>query len=100
MKIRNFYIKSFILLFLFVSLVCPLFAMFLNLGQVDIARIFSSPYFITIIINTVTVTLTATIISVLLAFISAWFVARSNIKHKSLLVALFTIPMLIPSIKL
>lgn len=98
MKIRNFYIKSFILLFLFVSLVCPLFAMFLNLGQVDIARIFSSPYFITIIINTVTVTLTATIISVLLAFISAWFVARSNIKHKSLLVALFTIPMLIPSI--
>ncbi len=98
MKINNIYIKSLILLFLIVSLVCPLFAMFVNLGEVDVARIFSSPYFVTIILNTVTVTLTATILSVFLAFISAWLVARSNIKHKRLLVTLFTIPMLIPSI--
>lgn len=98
MKNRQNPIKLLLFAFLFISIICPLFVMLLNLGSVDIQSVLSSSIFIEVTINSVLVTTTASIISVTLALISAWFVARSNLKFKKLFVILFTLPMLIPSI--
>lgn len=91
-------VKVLLFLFLFLSILAPLGTMLINLTSVDIKAILSSATFIQTTKNSIYVTTTACIISVILSLISAWFVARSNIKHKSIVVVLFTIPMLIPSI--
>lgn len=98
MSIKQNSIKFLLFSFLFVSILCPLFVMFLNLGSVDIVSILSSSTFINTTLNSLVVTTTATLLTLFLAMISAWFVARSNLKFKKTFIILFTLPMLIPSI--
>lgn len=98
MKSRIDPIKLLLSAFLIITIIYPLIVMFTNLNSVDIGGIISSSQFITISINSLKVTIVATLISVTIALLAAWFVARSNIKRKKILIVLLTIPMLIPSI--
>ena len=72
--------------------------MLLNLKNVDIGDVLFSSTFIEIAFNSVLVTSVASLISVVLALVSAWLVSRSNIRDKKIYIILFTLPMLIPSI--
>lgn len=90
--------KVFVAIFLLISVIFPLITVFLNISFSDIAEIFSTDQFRTYLMNSLTTTIVATILSVGIAFLLAWLINRSNIRYKSLFSVLFTLPMLIPSI--
>lgn len=99
MKNRTFNgIKILIIVFLLVSVVCPLITLLLNINTNDIQKVITSPQFSPMIGNSLLATSISTILSVLLAFVLAWSINRSNIRYKSVFSMLFTLPMLIPSI--
>ncbi len=91
-------IKILLLAFFVVSIILPLFSIFIKVAETNIVDIFRSPQFLTVITNSLISTTLATFISVALAGMAAWFLLRSNLKFKKILLILFTMPMLIPSI--
>lgn len=91
-------IKTLILLFFAVSLLFPLAAMLLNLVEVDVLHILSTKVFVHATLNSLSTTLTATVLSICLATLLAWCLARSKVKFKNAFAVLLTLPMLIPSI--
>lgn len=97
-SINNRILKVFLLIFFTIAIIFPLFAMLANLANTNVVQTFQSPVFIETIVNSILSTVTATIIAVSLAIVSAWFVSRSNLKFKKIFIVLFTLPMLIPSI--
>ncbi|MCD7999282.1 MAG: ABC transporter permease subunit [Clostridiales bacterium] len=86
------------LVFLAVNILAPLIGLFLHIDGADVKEVICKPQFLTMVINSVIVTLSATIISVSLAFLLAWSLNRTAVKYKNVFSILFTIPMLIPSI--
>lgn len=87
-----------LVLFFLVSVVFPLLKMFFTINPKSIKNILQSHQFLTGLLNSLTVTITAAFFSVALAYLLAWAVSRSQIKYKSIFSILLTIPMLIPSI--
>lgn len=87
-----------VMVFLIVCVIFPLATLLLNINFSDIPEIVSSAQFGPMMKNSLITTGLATIISVTLALALAWCVNRTNIKYKSALSMLFTLPMLIPSI--
>ncbi|HBF15270.1 MAG TPA: phosphonate ABC transporter permease [Clostridiales bacterium] len=85
-------------LFFLVSVLLPLISVMTNLRNADIPAIFSHPQTVPAIFNSVKVSLTATVLSIAVAFVAAWCVNRSGIRHRELFNLLLVIPMLIPSI--
>lgn len=92
------YIKWLILIYLGIHVIFPLLALVFNISGSDIADVIQSAQFMPMLQNSLYSTLVTTIISVGIALILAWCVNRTNIRYKSVLTVLFTIPMLIPSI--
>lgn len=90
--------KLLLILFMLVSVIFPLCCMLLNLFEVDFGAIVTSPQFLSASLNSVVVALCATVLSVALAIVLAWCLARSNIRRKNLIAMLLVVPMLIPSI--
>ena len=91
-------VKILLLIFLAVTVLCPLVSMLFTIAEVDIWAVLSSKMFLQSTLNSFVVTLTATVFSIVLAMLLAWCVARSKVKHKNMLAVLLTVPMLIPSI--
>ena len=87
-----------IVFFLTVGVILPLVRLLLNINVHDIKNIIQSPQFGNMIVNSLTTTGVATVISIVLAWGLAWCINRTNIKYKSVFSVLFTLPMLIPSI--
>lgn len=89
-----------ILLFIFwlIAIVLPLLRMLSTMASVDIGAVIGTRKFSKALRQSFTVSFTATAISVGLAGILSWAVARTNVKHKTILNTLITVPMLIPSI--
>lgn len=85
-------------LFFLVSVLLPLITVMFNLRDADIPAIFSHPQTVPAILNSLKVSLVATLLSILLAFVAAWCVHRSGIRHKTIFDLLLVVPMLIPSI--
>ena len=83
----------------FVALVfIPLFRMFMNIDADSFKRVINSPVFGQAIANSLLSALIGTTITVILAFILAICIQRTNIHLKGVFGVLFTLPMLIPSI--
>lgn len=78
----------------------PLSRMFSHMDTDSIHLILSSPNFFTVLKNSLLSTVTATAITICIATITAFSIARSKIKFRSFFTLLFTLPMLIPSISL
>ncbi len=81
-----------------VMVFAPLIKMFLNISGENIKKVFSSPTFLPALSNSIVSTTIATLVTVVLAYIIALLVTRTNIKCKGIFGILFVLPMLIPSI--
>lgn len=87
-----------ILLFFIISIFYPLIQMLIRVDWNTFPALINSKAFKESLFNSLLVTSIGTIISVLVAYLLAFTINRTNIKHRALLKVLLTLPMLIPSI--
>lgn len=97
-KTTKIIIQLCLLLFFATVVIAPIVGMFLRITPESFREMTSSSQFMPALINSVTTTLTATVISVVLALCASFAVCRTDIRGKSFFAMLFTLPMLIPSI--
>ena len=88
----------FLLCFYAVMIVLPLCVLCGNIESGALSELLQSNQFSSALGNSLVVSSISTIISLAIAYILAFTINRTNIKHKNFLVVLFTLPMLIPSI--
>lgn len=81
-----------------VAVLLPLGVMLSQMDSKSVHAVVSAPNFGHIVLNSLTVSLTATVITVLLAYALALATQRCDIKCKGLFALIFTLPMLVPSI--
>lgn len=79
-------------------LILPICFMLANITAADIKSVFSAIDISQVLLNSFTVSLTATVLTVVTAYLLAVAVERTEIKGKKLLGIIMLIPMLIPSI--
>jgi iron(III) transport system permease protein len=91
-------VKLLLVTVLFIAVICPLAAMFVNIAGSDFYHIIQLPRFREALLNSVYASGTATVISIVLAWGFAFAVVRSNIRFRELFSVFVTLPMLIPSI--
>lgn len=91
-------LKILLCIFWIFAIILPLFQMLSTMSTVDVGAIISTRKFSKALRQSLTVSITATAISVCLAGLLSWAVARTKVKHKTILNTLITVPMLIPSI--
>lgn len=91
--------SKFILFVVFLfAIILPLLNLFTYINIDEVKSLIMDEQFLTLIINSITTTVLATLISVGLALAVSWAMNKSNIKFKNVYSVLLTIPMLIPSI--
>lgn len=91
-------VKMAVALILAVLVVLPIIRMFSGIRLSDFRAVFASPLFGDALRNSVVLSLLATVISVLVAYVLAICTVRGNIPGKRIFGVLLTLPMLIPSI--
>ena len=91
-------LKILLCIFWLFAIILPLARMLSTMASVDIGAVIRARKFSRAFWQSLTVSFTATLISVVLAGILSWAVARTNVRHKTILNTLITVPMLIPSI--
>ena len=92
------YVKLVLAIFWIFAIILPLFKMFSNMGEVDVAQIIKSERFMTALKQSLTVSSVSTLVTVAIAGLLSWCVARTAMRFKGIFSVLFSIPMLIPSI--
>jgi ABC-type Fe3+ transport system, permease component len=90
--------KLLLITFLIFVVIVPIGHMFLNSSINELKLLMSSKQFTTAILNSLISGITATVISILLAFIFSIIILKSGIKLKSVFSGMVKIPMMIPSI--
>lgn len=99
MKNKTFHaLKLVVFLFLTIHVVLPLLALLRHITPDSARKVFFSGQFLPMLWNSTLSALVTTVVSVTIALILAWCVNRTNIRHKTILTVLFTLPMLVPSI--
>lgn len=88
----------FLCVFWTIAIILPLVRMLSTMASVDVLAMLQTRKFSKALCQSLAVSSIATLISVCLAGILSWSVARTNIRHKTILNTLLTVPMLIPSI--
>ena len=91
-------LKILLCVFWLFAIILPLLRMLSTMATVDVGAVLSTRKFSKALRQSLTVSSVATAISVVLAGILSWAVARTHVKHKTILNTLITVPMLIPSI--
>ncbi|QQO11309.1 ABC transporter permease subunit [Breznakiella homolactica] len=81
-----------------VTVVFPLITMLVNLAGTDVAGIITSVQFRQALRHSLVSAAAGTVISIVIAYIFALCVARTNMPHRGVFSVLATVPMLIPSI--
>ena len=87
-----------ILLFLLISVFYPLIGMLAKVEWAEFSKLVTSSAFKESMSNSLLVTTIATVTSIIIAYILAYTLNRTNIEHRAILKILLTLPMLIPSI--
>lgn len=87
-----------IVIVILIQVVFPLIRMFSKVTPEAAKQVFRSEQFLPMLRNSLVSTTLATIVSVTIAFLMAWLIYRTNIRHKTTLSVIMTIPMLVPSI--
>ncbi len=87
-----------VLLCLVLLVILPLVRMFASLRAESFSAVFSSAQFLPAVRNSVLLSLLATVIVLVLAYLLSWCTVRTEIRGKRVFGTLFTLPMLIPSI--
>ena len=91
-------LKIVLCVFWLFAIVLPLIKMLSTMADVDIIAVISTSKFSRALRQSIIVSLTATVISVALAGLLSWAVARTHVRHKTIMNTIITVPMLIPSI--
>ena len=91
-------LKVLLCIFWLIAIVLPLARMLATMASVDVMAVIRTAKFTKALRQSLIVSSTATLISVTLAGLLSWAVARTRIRHKALFNTLLTVPMLIPSI--
>lgn len=91
-------LKILLCIFWLFAIILPLIQMLSTMSTVDVGAVISTRKFSKALRQSLTVSIIATAISVCLAGLLSWAVARTKVKHKTILNTLITVPMLIPSI--
>lgn len=91
-------VKLVVALILAVLVILPIIRMFSGIRVSDFQAVFASPLFGDALKNSVVLSLIATVISVLLAYVLALCTVRTDMPGKRIFGVLLTLPMLIPSI--
>ena len=91
-------VKLAVALILAVLVILPIIRMFSGIRVSDFQAVFASPLFGDALKNSVVLSLIATVISVLLAYVLALCTVRTDMPGKRIFGVLLTLPMLIPSI--
>lgn len=91
-------LKLLLCVFWIVAIILPLTKILSTMVSVDIYAMITTRKFSKALRQSLLVSLIATSISVLLAGVLAWCVARTRVRHKTIINTLLTVPMLIPSI--
>ena len=91
-------VKIAVALILVLLVILPIVRMFSGVRASDFQSVFASPLFFDALKNSVVLSLIATVISVIVAYVLAICTVRVNIPGKRIFNLLLTLPMLIPSI--
>ena len=91
-------LKALLCVFWLFAIILPLVRMLSTMATVDVGAVIGTKKFTKALLQSLTVSSAATVISVSLAGALSWAVARTKIRHKTILNTLITVPMLIPSI--
>ena len=91
-------LKILLCIFWLFAIVLPLARMLSTMADVDVGAIIRTKKFSKALVQSLVVSLTATAISVGLAGLLSWCVARTRVRHKTVINTLLSVPMLIPSI--
>ena len=91
-------LKILLCVFWLFAIILPLFRMLSTMATVDVGAVIRAGKFSRALRQSLTVSFAATVIAVVLAGLLSWAVARTNVRHKTMLNTLITVPMLIPSI--
>lgn len=91
-------LKLLLCAFWLVAIILPLIRMLSTMATVDVFAVMSTGKFSRALRHSLTVSSAATLISVCMAGVLSWAVARTNIRHKTIINTFLTVPMLIPSI--
>ena len=92
------YVKLTLSLVFISMVIIPLARMFMYIDGASIQKVVSSPVFGQAVLHSVVSALFGTVITVVIAFLLAMCIERTNIKLKSVFGIIFVLPMLIPSI--
>jgi len=95
---RSDLVKLVIGIFLFVTVICPLAVMLMNVAGSDISAVLRLPRFREALSNSIYAASAATLISIVLAWGFALCVVRTNMRFRRMFSVFVTLPMLIPSI--
>lgn len=91
-------LKLLLCIFWFFTVALPLIQILLEMTSVDVVDILMAEKFLKALKQSLIVSMTATTISVIIAGVLSWSVARTDVKHKTIINTFLTVPMLIPSI--
>lgn len=91
-------LKILLCIFWLFAIILPLIRMLSNMVSVDVWAVMTTRKFAKALRQSLIASSTSTLISIALAGLLAFCVARTNVRHKTFLNTLITVPMLIPSI--
>ena len=95
---RSGTVKALLGVFLFIAVICPLGTMLMNMAGSDIAAVIRLERFRESLFHSICAAGTATVISIILAWIFAVCTVRTNLRFREVFSVFVTLPMLIPSI--
>lgn len=90
--------RAVLALFFLVAAVLPLLGLFGRLASPEARTVFGTEQFFSACVNSLSVALTSTAISLALALAVSWVLCRTNVRGKGAIAVLMTLPMLIPSL--
>ena len=95
---RNRALAILLLIFFTTTVIVPFVALCSNIDSSSLKPLLESEMFKKALVNSIAVTSFSTAISLAIAYIIAFTINRTKIRHREFLTMLFTLPMLIPSI--
>ena len=95
---KSNYLKIVLAVFFAVCVILPLIQMFANIDGTSYHAVVDHPMFGTAVKNSLVASSLATLVSVCLALLLSYCMARSNMRLKNMFKVILTLPMLIPSI--
>jgi len=95
---RSDFVKMLLAIILFVSVICPLATMLMNMAGSDVINVLRQSRFREALLNSIMAAATATVISIILAWGFALCVVRTKMRFRGIFSVFVTMPMLIPSI--